>query len=112
MGVPSMDIRNITKADLANLIDVDELRDFVEDKVDIVTDLGKSVMKYRKKGATKTMNTKKVIKTIVTIVGIVAIIAGIAYAVYKFMNPSYSDAFDDDFDDAFDDDDEDLFDEK
>ncbi|MCR5641051.1 MAG: hypothetical protein K6G04_06820 [Lachnospiraceae bacterium] len=107
-----MDIRRITKEDLANLIDIDELRDFLEDKVDVVTDFGKSIMKYRKKGAAKPMNTKKVIKTIVTIVGIVAIIAGIAYAVYKYMNPSYKDEFDDDFDDAFDDDDEDLFDEK
>lgn len=107
-----MDIRHITKEDLANLIDVDELRDFVEDKVDVVTDLGKTMMKYRKKGAVKTMDTKKVIKTIVTIVGICAIIAGIAYAVYKYLNPSDDDVFDDDFDDAFDDDDEDLFDEK
>ena len=107
-----MDIRRITKDDIANLIDIDELRDFVEDKVDVVTDLGKSVLKYRKKGATKTMNTKKVIKTIVTIVGIVAIIAGIASAVYRYLNAPCEDVFDDDFDDAFDDDDEDLFDEK
>ncbi|MCR4998708.1 MAG: hypothetical protein K6A05_02580 [Lachnospiraceae bacterium] len=107
-----MDIRHITKQDLANLIDVDELRDFVEDKVDVVTDLGKSVLKYRKKGAVDSMNTKKVIKTIITIVGIVAIIAGIAYAVYRFLNASCDDVFDDDFDDAFDDDDEDLFDER
>lgn len=101
-------MRKITKEDLAELIDVDRLKDFVDDKTNTVTSIASSFFPSKK---TEEKDPFAIVKTIIVIVGIVACVAAIAYAVYRYLTPDYDEAFDDDFDDEFDDDDEDLFEE-
>ena len=49
-----------------------------------------------------------VVLWILAIVGVIAAAAGIAYAIYRYMNPDYLEAFEEEFEEEFEDD-EDLF---
>ncbi|MDD6381387.1 MAG: DUF4366 domain-containing protein [Lachnospiraceae bacterium] len=96
--------RELTKDDLAELIDLSKLRSLVDKPVSLV----RSRTEVLKKKKEKT-DMKKLVKGILITIGVLAVICGIAYALYRYFTPDYDDAFDDDFDDAFDDEDDDLF---
>ncbi|MDD6429396.1 hypothetical protein [Candidatus Weimeria sp. HCP3S3_B5] len=96
--------RELTKDDLADLIDVSKLLRILDKPASLVR--SRAEIKQKKKEKT---DMKKLVKGILITVGVVAVVCGIAYALYRYFTPDYDDAFDDDFDDAFDDDDDDLF---
>ena len=96
--------REVTKDDLADLIDVSKLKSRIDKPVSLVKSRREVLQKKKEK-----TDMKKLIKGILITVGVLTVICGIAYALYRYFTPDYDDAFDDDFDDAFDDDDDDLF---
>lgn len=96
--------RELTRDDLAELIDLNKLKSLVDKPVGLVRTRKEVLQKKKEK-----TDMKKLIKGILIFIGVLAVICGIAYALYRYFTPDYDDAFDDDFDDAFDDDDDDLF---
>lgn len=95
----------ISKDDLSSLIELERLRNIVNERVDTLPSFRKQ------KEVVETNSVCKIVKVTLVVVGVLAAIAGVAFAIYKFITPDYDDEFDDDFDDLFDDedDDDDLF---
>ncbi len=96
--------RELTKDDLADLIDTDKLRSIIDKPISLVRTRREILQQKKEK-----KDMKKFIKGLLIFIGVIAVICGVAYALYRYFTPDYDDAFDDDFDDAFDDDDDDLF---
>ena len=71
--------REITKDDLADLIDTDKLKSIIDKPMSLVRTRKEILQKKKEK-----TDMKKLIKGLLIFIGVAAVICGVAYALYRY----------------------------